>query len=89
MNPKITKAAVSNEIYFDPDIKGMFQPFRAAMMWRFDLTNYDDVVQNYELILGRISSKDSPMPPPPLTPLTEEQIEKFRSWGNNFFPFRK
>ena len=49
------------------------------MMWRFDLTSYDAVKANANLIYGQISSTTNPMPPPPFDPLTAEQIQTSRT----------
>jgi hypothetical protein len=48
------------------------------MMWRFDLTNYDQVRANAQVIYGRINGGG--MPPPPFDPLTLEQIQLFQQW---------
>jgi hypothetical protein len=50
------------------------------MMWRFDLTDYSAVVANAETIYGRISSVDSPMPPPPFPMLTQAEIQTVKEW---------
>lgn len=65
---------------FARDILPMFTPFASAMMWRLDLTNYEAVMGNAETIHGRISSTDSPMPPPPFPMLTAAQIQLFEKW---------
>lgn len=69
---------------FRTDIAPMFAPFRANMMWRFDITNYDTVKANAALIFAQISSQS--MPPPPMTPLSEQQIELFGQWMADGFP---
>ena len=48
------------------------------MMWRFDLTNYDQVRANAQVIYGRINGGG--MPPPPFDPLTTDQIQLFQQW---------
>lgn len=85
MNPKVKKAQIQQQLiyYFDPDIMGIFQPFQASMMWRLDLLNYDDVVQNFEIIMYNLENKF--MPPPPRQPLPPEAIEKLKNWENNGF----
>jgi hypothetical protein len=65
-------------ISFQNDIMPLFKRFQAPMAWRFDLTNYDTVKANAQLILGRINGGG--MPPPPLTPLTQDQINMFEQW---------
>lgn len=68
---------------FERDIRPMFAPFASAMMWRFDLTNYDAVLANASTIQGRLQSTDNAMPPPPFPPFTSEQIALFNSWIQN------
>lgn len=68
------------KISFANDIAPFFKQYRGQMMWRFDLTSYEDVKHNAELIYGRISSKDSPMPPSPFPPLRKSVIEHFKAW---------
>lgn len=65
-------------VSFNNDIKPLFNQFEKQMMWRFDLTNYDHVKTNAQLIYGFISSQQ--MPPPPYDPLTLEQIQLFERW---------
>jgi len=67
-------------VSFANDIQPLFNQFKGPMMWRFDLTSYDQVKANAELIYNRISSKGSPMPPPPFEPLTPAQIKMFYDW---------
>ncbi len=67
-------------VSFSNDIEPLFNQFRGQMMWRFDLTDYAHVKANAAVIYSRISSSDGPMPPPPLDPLTTEQIEMFKQW---------
>ena len=63
---------------FKTDIAPMFAPFRANMMWRFDITDYQTVKTNAELIWGQIST--SSMPPAPMPPFTQEQQDLFHAW---------
>lgn len=88
MNPKVKKTKIQQQLiyYFDPDVMGLFQPFQAEMMWRFDLLNYDDVVQNFDLILNYVENQY--MPPPPRQPLPSEAVEKLKNWQNNGFPLK-
>lgn len=65
---------------FAIDIRPMFAPFAAVMMWRFDLTDYNAVVANAKRILERISDPGAPMPPPPFPMLTAAQIQLFQDW---------
>jgi hypothetical protein len=74
-------------VSFDADIKPLFAQFVAQMRWRFDLTSYDDVKANANMIYAHISGTDGdPMPPPPFDPLTQEQIDSFKAWMDQGFP---
>ena len=74
-------------VSFQNDIMPLFKQFQAQMMWRFDLTNYDAVRANAQMILTRIANEGGAgyMPPPPFDPLTDAQIEMFRQWINGGF----
>lgn len=74
-------AAAPPPLSFARDIRPMFEPFAAAMMWRFDLTNYTAVMANANTIAGRIGNGGG-MPPPPFPPLTAAQIQQFQDWIN-------
>lgn len=68
-------------VSFSSDIMPVFTQFKGQMMWRFDLTNYDHVKANARIIYDRIADPSlGPMPPPPLDPLTNQQIQLFRQW---------
>lgn len=56
------------------------------MLWRLDLTNYEHVKANAEMIYGRLTSDDDPMPMPPFPPLTKQQVAKFKEWMDCHFP---
>lgn len=73
---------------FKTDIAPMFAPFRANMIWRFDLTDYDTVSANAKLIYDCITgSNGNPMPAPPFQPLSQQQQDTFKQWmGENFPP---
>jgi hypothetical protein len=49
------------------------------MMWRFDLTRYDDVKANASVIYGMIVPGGG-MPPPPFPPLPDAQVKLFQQW---------
>jgi len=70
-------------VSFSTDIQPLFNQFKGQMMWRFDLTNYDQVKANAQIIYGQISSNG--MPPPPFDPLTLEQIQLFQQWMTEGF----
>ena len=74
-------------VSFSNDIMPLFNQFKGQMMWRFDLTNYDQVKANAQTINNRINHADiyGPMPPPPFDPLTAEQIQLFRQWMDGGF----
>ena len=42
-------------VSFSNDIMPLFNQFKGQMMWRFDLTNYEQVKANASTILGRIT----------------------------------
>ena len=42
-------------VSFSSDIAPLFNQFTGQMMWRFDLTNYDQVRANAQTIYGRIN----------------------------------
>jgi hypothetical protein len=67
-------------VSFGNDIQPLFNQFKGQMMWRFDLTDYQHVRANAQIIYERISDPGGPMPPPPFDPLTPEQIQLFRQW---------
>lgn len=73
-------------VSFANDIMPLFNQFRARMIWRFDLTKYEDVKGNAELILQRIdyysasNAGNADMPPQPFSPLSQEQVQMFKAW---------
>lgn len=69
---------------FKTDIAPMFAPYRANMMWRFDLTNYDTVKTNAGMIMGHIAA--NLMPPAPMPPLSQQQIDLFAEWMKEGYP---
>jgi hypothetical protein len=54
------------------------------MLWRFDLTKFEDVKANATAIYAQLSSNS--MPPPPFPPLTKTQISQFKTWIDSGFP---
>jgi uncharacterized membrane protein len=68
---------------FATDIQPLFTQFRGQMLWRLDLTSYDQVKANAQLIYAKLTSKDDPMPPAPFEPLTKDQKDKFLQWIND------
>jgi hypothetical protein len=71
-------------VSFENDLAPLLKQFRGNMIWRFDLTSYDDVKTNYDAIFDRIQKKG--MPPPPYPPLTDDQIAMFKAWQEQGFP---
>ena len=66
---------------FKTDIAPMLAPFRANMMWRFDLTDYDTVSKNAAMIYGRLTgTTGTQMPAPPMPPLDPSLIALFQQW---------
>lgn len=73
-------------VSFQNDIMPLFNQFKGQMMWRFDLTNYEQMKANASIILNRINGNNGFMPPPPFDPLTPEQIQLFEQWINDGCP---
>lgn len=72
-------------VSFEKDIAPLFNQFRASMMWRLDLTDYDDVKINADMILSQIVPNGG-MPPSPYPPLTPEQVMMFKNWMKQDYP---
>jgi len=75
---------MTSSVSFEKDIVPVFRQFRGPMMWRLDLTKYEDVKANASMIYGQISSHS--MPPGPFPPLTAGQIAMFRAWMDGGYP---
>ena len=71
-------------VSFEKDLVPILRQFRGPMMWRLDLTKYEDVKGNAGMIYGQISTQQ--MPPPPFPPLTSEQVKLFKTWMAEDFP---
>jgi hypothetical protein len=76
---------------FKTDIEPIFAPFQAAMRWRFNLLDYQNVRANAQLIYSRISVTESPtgtipMPPPPMGALSAKSIATFKQWMDDGCP---
>ena len=65
-------------VTFTNDILPMFFKWKSQMIWRLDLTSYDDVKKNATVIYGQLASGS--MPPPPYPPLTPDQASLFLQW---------
>lgn len=74
---------------FANDIAPIFGPFRGNMLWRFDLTDYEQVKANAELIQVFITADpDTPRMPPANygPPLSAQQIATFQQWIRDGYP---
>lgn len=76
------------KVSFESDIKPLFAQFVGEMRWRLDLTRYEDVRANAQMIYTYIRSADPDgrMPPPPFDPLTIDQVAQFKTWMDEGFP---
>jgi hypothetical protein len=66
-------------VSFQKDIVPMFYEFRGPMLWRLDLTKYEDVKANAPMIYNMITTGGG-MPPPPFPPFTADQVQMFQQW---------
>ena len=69
---------------FARDIAPLFVQYRASMLWRLDLTRYEDMKANAAMVYGQIQSRS--MPPPPYPPMTPAQVTQFKAWMDQGFP---
>jgi hypothetical protein len=70
-------------VSFQKDIVPMFYEFRGPMLWRLDLTKYEDVKANAAMIYSQMSQQN--MPPPPFPPFTANQTSLFQQWMTEGF----
>jgi hypothetical protein len=70
---------------FQKDIAPIFAQYRGPMLWRFDLTSYEDVRINAAVIYDMIVPGGG-MPPPPFPPLPKEQVALFQRWMSEGCP---
>jgi len=70
-------------VSFQKDIVPMFYEFRGPMLWRLDLTKYEDVKANASMIYNQISAAN--MPPPPFPAFTAKQMQLFQQWMTEGF----
>ena len=65
--------------YFEDKIMPFFYQYREQMLWRMDITSYDDVKANAVLLCGRIDpseeNTDNRMPPPPYPAFSQELFD--------------
>ena len=72
---------------FARDIAPFLAPYRENMLWRFDLADYEAVKANADVIYTNISPLgQGGMPPPPLPPLTDTDVAKFKFWIDEACP---
>ncbi len=72
-------------VSFASDIAGELNTYRGQMMWRLDLTNYEDVKANSAIILSLIQPPTQ-MPPPPFPPFSADFIASFTAWTKQGCP---
>ena len=70
-------------VSFQKDIAPMFYEFRGPMLWRLDLTKYEDVKANASMIYNQITEAN--MPPPPFPSFTADQTKLFQQWMTEGF----
>lgn len=72
-------------VSFQADIVPIFEQYRGSMLWRLDLTNYEDVKANAEMLYSQINGGG--MPPSPYNAIPADQIELFKKWmAEGFHP---
>lgn len=81
---QLEHSSMTSTVSFEKDIAPLFRQFRASMVWRLDLTKYEDVKLNAPMVYSQISQQG--MPPPPYPPLTTAQIATFKAWMDQGFP---
>src|ERR1035438_3653810 len=85
----LKEVQMDSSVSFEKDIVPIFRQFRDSMMWRLDLTSFEDVKANASMIYSQIewSPGTQPgMPPPPYPPLTAPQVAFFKAWKDGGFP---
>ena len=75
-------------VSFQNDIMPLFKQYQANMAWRFDITDYETVRANAQMIFDRLANVDGLgfMPPPPMDPFSQDQIAMFKAWMDSGFP---
>jgi hypothetical protein len=73
-------------VSFQIDIVPIFAQYRGSMLWRLDLTNYEDVKANAEMLYSQII-KGGGMPPAPYESIPADQVALFKKWmAQGFHP---
>ena len=75
---------MDSSVSFEKDLAPLFRQFRGSMMWRIDLTKYEDMKANASTIWTQISTNQ--MPPPPYPQFTKQQLAMFKSWMDEGCP---
>jgi hypothetical protein len=70
-------------VSFQKDIVPMFYEFRGPMLWRLDLTKYEDVKANASMLYNQMIQKN--MPPPPFPSFSADQTQLFQQWMTEGF----
>ena len=71
-------------VTFNNDILPLFFKWKSQMAWRLDLSSYEDVKANAEIIYEQLAEGN--MPPPNIATMTTEQIQLFKTWMNDGCP---
>jgi hypothetical protein len=78
---------MGDSVSFERDIAPIFRQFRGSMMWRLDLTKFEDVKANASMISQQITPSQGQVGmPPPYPPLTNQQVAMFNLWIDEGFP---
>ncbi|MEZ4954936.1 MAG: hypothetical protein R2825_15320 [Saprospiraceae bacterium] len=77
-------APANPPITFTNYVGPLFSKWKSQMMWRLDLSKYEDVKMNANIIYNELASGN--MPPPNIATLKPEEIAKFKSWIDNGCP---
>lgn len=77
-------AQATSQPTFEDDILPMLYKYRGPMLWRLDFASYEQVSANAKLIYDQISTKQ--MPPGPFDPLSQAQIDTFKTWMDQGCP---
>ncbi len=72
-------------VSFKNDIQPFFGQYKGQMIWRFDVTDYDTMRANWQLVYTNISDPGNPMPPPPFSPFSQSVIDDFLKWKQDGF----
>lgn len=75
---------MTTRVSFERDVAPLFAQYRASMLWRLDLTKYEDMKLNAAMVYNQISTQS--MPPPPYPPMTAAQVALFKAWMDQGYP---